>query len=122
MIKEIRHLILKQCIIQNNVILKALFGEDFWQSTILGVSHWSYKDDAIKERNFTGKTEEKFMAEWNSLLQEKFHIDVKIEGVFIDAWSQQPWNKQDKGQQDAFERETSKLWDFAKSKDVFAFR
>ena len=77
-----------------------MFGEDFWQFTIIGVSHWAYDTKSIAQRNFTGKTEEKYMAEWNNLLQEKFHIDVEIDGVFIDAWSQQQWNIEDKNQQD----------------------
>ena len=38
------------------------------------------------------------MEEWNDLLHEKFHIDVELQGVFIDAWSQQPWNIQDRVQ------------------------
>ena len=80
---------------------KALFGENFWQFTIIGVSHWAYDQQSIAQRNFTGKTEEGYMKEWNRLLKEKFHIDVEIEGVYIDAWSQQPWNIQDDNQQDA---------------------
>ena len=79
---------------------KALFGENFWQFTIIGVSHWAYDQQSIAQRNFTGKTEEGYMKEWNSLLKEKFHIDAEIEGVFIDAWSQQPWNIQDENQQE----------------------
>ena len=76
--------------------IQALFGENFWLSTIIGVSHWSYSAESVAERNFTGRTEEKFMEEWNDLLHEKFHIDVELQGVFIDAWSQQPWNIQDR--------------------------
>merc|ERR1711915_699062 len=102
--------------------MQALFGEEFWKFTIIGVSHWAYDSQSVAERNFTGRTEEKFMAEWNSLLQDKFHIDLEIEGVFIDSWAQQPWNKDDKMQQIAFDRETEKLWKFAEQNDVFVFR
>jgi len=102
--------------------MQALFGEDFWRNTIIGVSHWPYAASDVAERNFTGKTEQKFMEEWNNLLQEKFHIDLELEGVFIDSWSQQPWNIQDQDQQIAFERETNKLWSFAQGNELFTFR
>ena len=48
--------------------------------------------------------------------------DVDLQGVFIDAWSQQPWNVADENQQKAFERETAKLWEFAKQNELFTFR
>ena len=59
--------------------MQALFGEDFWSFTIIGVSHWAYDSNSVAKRNYTGKTEEKFMNEWNDLLTEKFHIDAKLE-------------------------------------------
>jgi len=61
------------------------------------------------------------MAEWNALLQEKFHIEVELEGVFIDAYSQQDWIN-DPNQQEAFERESAKLWEFASQNELFKFR
>jgi len=102
--------------------MQALFGEDFWRFTIIGVSHWAYDMQSVMARNHTGKTEQFFMEEWNQLLQEKFHINVTLDGVFIDSWSQQPWNIYDEGQQIAFKRETTKLWDFAKGNGLFEFR
>ena len=74
------------------------------------------------ERNITGKTEEKFMQEWNNLLNEKFHLKANISGVFIDSWSQQFWNLPDEDQQKAFKRETEKLWQFVSSNEEFFFR
>ena len=74
------------------------------------------------ERNITGKNEEKFMQEWNNLLNEKFHLKANISGVFIDSWSQQFWNLPDEDQQKAFKRETEKLWQFASSNEEFIFR
>ena len=102
--------------------MQALFGEQFWQFTIIGVSHWPYDAQSVAQRNYTGKTEEKFMEEWNNLLHDKFHIEMELEGVFIDSWSQQPWNKPDADQQAAFQRETEKLWNFASNNDLFTFR
>ena len=74
------------------------------------------------ERNITGQTEEKFMKEWNNLLNEKFHLKANLSGVFIDSWSQQYWNLPDEDQQKAFKRETDKLWQFASSNEEFIFR
>ena len=54
--------------------MQALFGEDFWLHTVIGVSHWAFDANSVAQRNFTGKTENKLMAEWNELLQSKFHI------------------------------------------------
>ena len=62
------------------------------------------------------------MAEWNELLQSKFHITGELDGVFIDSFSQQPWNLPDPLQQEAFQRETGKLWTFLQEHDVFPFR
>ena len=87
-----------------------------------GVSHWGYDQQSIMERNSTGEDEEWYMAEQNRQLEEKFHINRTIPGVFIDSWSQQDWNINDQIQQDAFQRETEKLWVYAKSKDLFEFK
>lgn len=102
--------------------MQALFGEDFWRFTVIGVSHWAYDAQSVAQRNYTGDTEDKFMEEWNLLLREKFHIEVELEGVFIDSWSQQPWNLGDQNQQVAFQRETTKLWEFAQQNELFTFR
>ena len=56
------------------------------------------------------------------MLQSKFHLDASLDAVFIDAWSQQPWNVDDASQQVAFQRETEKLWNFAINNDVFEFK
>merc|ERR1712037_431196 len=102
--------------------MQALFGEDFWLHTVIGVSHWAFDANSVAQRNFTGKTEDKLMAEWNELLQSKFHITGELDGVFIDSFSQQPWNLPDPLQQEAFQRETEKLWTFLQEHDVFPFR
>ena len=44
----------------------------------IGVSHWHYDAQAVASRNHSGETEQKFMAEWNALLQEKFHIESEL--------------------------------------------
>ena len=40
----------------------------------------------------------------NSQLKEKFHLENERQCLFIDSYSQQPWNKEDESQQIAFKR------------------
>ena len=102
--------------------MQALFGELFWKNAVIGVSHWAYDANSIAKRNYTGKTEEKFLQQWNEQIKAKFHINITLPGMFIDSFSQQPWNKQDKHQQDVFKQQTDKLWNFAQNKKLFAFK
>merc|ERR1719495_575691 len=102
--------------------MEALFGETFWDNAIIGVSFWAYDRASVAKREHQGKTEENFIREWNEQLQQKFHINRTLQGVFIDANSQDSWAKDDKPQQEAFQRETAKLWKFAQGSDLFAFR
>jgi len=102
--------------------MQALFGEDFWEFTLIGVSRWAYDEMSIMKRNISGETEQWYMEETNKLLHDKFHIDIDLEGVFIDAFSQQDLFMEDESQQEAFERETNKLWEFASQNELFTFR
>ena len=104
------------------MVLQALFGEEFWNYTMIGVSHWAYDANSVHQREFSGRTEEKFLSDWNQLLSEKFHLNLTLPGAFIDSFSQQPWNLEDNDQQIAFKRETKKLYSFADCNDVFMFR
>ena len=67
-------------------------------------------------------TEAKFIQQCNKQLEEKFHINPSVQGVFIDAMSQASWNINDATQQQAFQNETGKLWNFSKSSQLFAFK
>ena len=89
---------------------------------MLGVSFWPYDAASIEKREHTGKTEEKFLQEWNSLLSDRFHLNITLPGAFIDSYAKQPWNLDDNGQQTAFTRETNKLWLFSQENDLFMFR
>ena len=102
--------------------MEALFGKDnFWSHTMLGVSHWSYSQQDIYERNLTGKSEATWLADTNQFLNEEFDIGYDLDAVFIDSWAKQPFNLADEGQQEAFDRETAKLWDFTMSMVPFEF-
>ena len=102
--------------------MEALFGKTFWDNAIIGVSFWAYDSASVAKRRHQGKTEDRFIQQWNSQLRDKFHINQTLQGVFIDAMSQVSWAKDDKPQQIAFQRETAKLWKFAQDSDLFAFR
>merc|ERR1712110_1143500 len=102
--------------------MQALFGDDFWQYTMVGVSFWPYDSKSVHQREYRGITEEKFMKDWNQLLSSKFHLNLTLPGVFIDSFAKQPWHLDDQDQQVAFNRETGKLWSFSTSNDLFMFR
>ena len=70
---------------------------------------------------FSGKTETWWTEEKNKQLQERFHVTKNLTAVFIDSWSQQPWNLQDELQQVAFRTETKKLWETFSVMDSFEF-
>ena len=45
-----------------------------------------------------------------------------MEAVFIDSWAKQPWNLNDPLQQEAFGRETLKLWNIFSTSPTFEFK
>merc|ERR1711962_1827428 len=102
--------------------MEALFGRMFWNNVIIGVSFWPYDEASVARRKHQGITEEKFIKQCNAQLEEQFHINPTVNGVFIDAMSQASWNKNDAAQQEAYQRETGKLWNFSKSSELFAFK
>ena len=89
---------------------------------VLGVSFWAYDQNSIQARNFSGKTESWWKDEMNSQLHEKFHLETDLEAVFIDSWAKQPWNLNDPLQQEAFDRETLKLWNIFSTSPTFEFK
>ena len=76
----------------------------------IGVSFWTYHQHAIIERNREreekGKTivkdEAWFKEAWTTEFKEKFELTRDLKFVFIDSWSQQPYNMDDAVQQNAF--------------------
>ena len=102
--------------------MEALFGEGFWDHLILGVSRWAYDHNSIMNRNHTGKTETWWTEDMNQQLREKFHINRTLEAVFIDSYAKQEWNLDDALQQEAFTRETTKLWNLYSNNSKFEFK
>jgi len=102
--------------------MEMLFGYKFWDNVILEATHWSYKEGDIIERNATGKDEEWWTKDKNEHLRRDYHLDHDLDAVFIDSWAKQEWNIPDTIQQEAFDRETEKLWKYAMNNTPFAFR
>ena len=102
--------------------MEALFGTGFWEHVVLGVSFWHYDINSIMGRNNSGKTESWWTAEMNTQLKEKFHLENDLQSVFIDSWAKQEWNLGDTLQQEAFDRETTKLWEIVSSNGKFEFK
>ena len=70
--------------------------------------------------NCSGKTEDWKINDMNEQLKTKFHIDQDLDGVFIDSYAK--FFPNDVSQQEAFTRETSKLWKFFSSQSQFEFK
>jgi len=102
--------------------MEMLFGYKFWDNVILEATHWAYDANSIRQRNSTGKNEEWWTKDKNEALRKEYHLDHDLDAVFIDSWAKQEWNIEDTTQQEAFDRETEKLWKYATNNAPFAFR
>ena len=58
----------------------------------------------------------------NRQLHEKFHLEKNLSVVFIDSFAKQPYNLNDPVQQEAFNRETLKLWNIFSNNPTFEFK
>ena len=103
-------------------LLKALFGEGFWDHVVMGVSHWAYDKRSQDIRKETGKNETWWMDDMNVQLHEKFHLEQNLTAVFIDSWAKKDFNLNDPLQQEAFDRETEKLWTIISNNPTFEFK
>ena len=122
--------------------MEAMFGESFWDFTIIAVSHWAFDSNSISKRNHTGENESWFLKKWNDHLKDKFHLKKDLTGVFIDVFK----DPQDTDQQavfkvsfhiiklliyfknltiyskNYFQNEIGKLWDFTQQNRTFSFK
>ena len=94
-----------------------MFGKDWWDHVLIGVSFWTYDEASIRRRkcypNYTCKNEAWFEQQINTQMCEKLHVCEKnFTFVFADSWSQTPdYNTDDQLQQDHWQTETGKLWE-----------
>jgi len=109
--------------------LEMLFGRKMWNSTIIEISKFSYKQEYIDLREMqceitpeNCRDETFFFDEINRELEEKFHIGMKLPIVFIDSYSQLPEYLDDDIQQSHWKEETAKLLDFSNTSPEFVFK
>ena len=71
-----------------------MFGQNWWDFVVIGVSFWAYDQDSIDDRVCSPdypdfcKDEEHFAANINSMMQKYFGLDQNFTFVFTDSWSQ----------------------------------
>merc|ERR1719295_305874 len=96
--------------------MTAMFGQQWWDYLVIGVSFWSYSEEAIAGRECSPnypddcKDEAWFAREVNAQMQEKFGVTRNFSFVFTDSWSQTLDNIGDELQQQHWHEETGKLW------------
>ena len=104
-----------------------IFGHNWWDYLVIGVSFWAYDQNSIDERKCYPeypeycKDEAWFCGEMNRQLQEKFNVKKNFTCVFTDSWSQTPgppgFNTEDPLQQQHWATEAGKLWDITTSRE-----
>merc|ERR1711971_894123 len=105
-----------------------IFGADWWNYIVIGVSFWAYDQGSIDGRVCEPdypeycKDEAWFCNETNTQLREKFQLDKNFTCVFTYSWSQTGNNIEDPLQQEHWRNETGILWDITTSREgTFGF-
>merc|ERR1719249_367395 len=105
-----------------------IFGVDWWNYVVIGVSFWAYDQDSIDDRVCEPeypqycKDEAWFCNDRNTQLREKLHVNKNFTCVFTDSYSQTGPNIEDPLQQEHWRKETGILWEITTSReDTFGF-
>merc|ERR1719342_1199286 len=108
--------------------MSSIFGEQWWEYMMIGVSKWKYDDDSIQNRNGSCihypqscQDENWFKREFSAQFQEKFGINKTFSYAFLDSWSQTWPNDEDPTQQEHWKEETAKLWEYSDKEETFTF-
>jgi len=101
--------------------LESLFGRVFWDNAAMLITKWPMDQHSQDMRKHTGRDEKWLTQNMNQALQKKTHLNRNLTSFFIDSWSQMPFNIGDKNQEDAFLRETGRLWNVSQTYDSFTF-
>jgi len=104
-----------------------IFGPEWWDYLVVGVSFWPYDQNSIDGRVCDPdypqycKDEAWFKREMTAQLQDKFGVDKDFTFVFADSWSQTPgppgYNTEDELQQFYWHQETGILWNITMSRE-----
>merc|ERR1719249_72384 len=105
-----------------------IFGVDWWNYVVIGVSFWAYDQDSIDDRVCEPdypqycKDEAWFCNQTNSQLRDKLHVEKNFTCVFTDSFSQTGNNVEDPLQQEHWRNETGILWEITTGReDTFGF-
>ena len=109
-------------------IMTQIFGTDWWNYVVIGVSFWAYDQDSIDDRVCEPEypdychDEAWFCNDRNTQLREKLHVNKNFTCVFTDSYSQTGHNIEDPLQQEHWRKETGILWEITTSReDTFGF-
>jgi len=102
--------------------MEGMFGYGFWNNTVLEATHWAYDQTSVWNREDSGKDEQWWVKDKNTHLREMYHLDHDLSAVFVDSYAKHGHNVNDTNQQDAFERETARLWEYTLEFPPFPFR
>jgi len=93
-------------------LLSGIFGEQFWDNSIIEATHWSYhENDRAKRKHYNEST-------WTEHINSMFKgiSSQKMTSVFIDTY----YNIGNSHEREEFDKNTQKLFDFAVGKEPFA--
>lgn len=92
------------------------------------MSKWKYDQDTIDARNETCtyypdkcKDENWFVEEFDDQFRTKFGLNRSFPYVFLDSWSQGLPDIHDEVQQEHWQEEAAKLWEFSNTDATFTF-
>ena len=89
-------------------LFQQMFGDEFWNNTILVATMWPYDQRSIDRRE--NKTEEWWVDSLNKdVFEKELQVTQKLGAVFIDTF----YNQDDQLEREKFRENTKKLWNFA---------
>lgn len=100
-----------------------LFGDKFWDNTIIAVSFWSHSQRDVRKRkkNRGGLDEKMFKGKLRNILKNSFDNLPPIPTVFIDPVydDTDPEDPRDARERKWFDQETKKLWELITDGDKY---
>jgi len=101
--------------------MESLFGRMFWDYAAILITKWPMDQRSQDMRKHTGHDETWLTKEMNEAIQAKSHLSRNLTAFFMDSYAKMPFNINDPVQQDAFDRETERLWNTAIASNSFEF-
>eukprot|EP00088_Acartia_fossae_P030571 TRINITY_DN31582_c0_g1_i3.p1 TRINITY_DN31582_c0_g1~~TRINITY_DN31582_c0_g1_i3.p1 ORF type:complete len:427 (-),score=108.38 TRINITY_DN31582_c0_g1_i3:89-1369(-) len=98
-------------------LFQKMFGQHFWQNAILEATFWHYSEDhqRIRAEYVPKETELTWTHRLNTLIQNAFRVDYKLDSVFIDTY----YDHNNQYETDQFQLNTEKLLRLANSMEPF---